>query len=154
MGAKTLTKASITAKAAAMGVPMVIAIADESGVLKAFNRMDGAPLLSVDLAKDKAYTAAAYGIAPHVWYDFIKDDPPLLHGIVKTPRLIVFGGGYPIEVDGAVVGAIGVGFGIALMVWPEAGVALVGLLLGIGALIAGIGELITAFGPRKIAHPA
>lgn len=123
MGAKTLTKASITAeaaeivlkgaaaKAAAMGVPMVIAIADESGVLKAFNRMDGAPLLSVDLAKDKAYTAAAYGIATHVWYDFIKDDPPLLHGIVKTPRLIVFGGGYPIEVDGAVVGAIGVSGG-------------------------------------------
>jgi len=123
MGAKTLTKTSITtegaadvlaaatAKAAAMGVPMCIAIVDESGVLKAFSRMDGAPMLSVDLAKDKAYTAAAYGIATHVWFDFIKDDPPLLHGIIKTPRLIVFGGGYPIQVGGAVVGAIGVSGG-------------------------------------------
>ncbi len=123
MGAKTLTKMSITAEAAAealhgaadkaraMGVPMVIAVADESGVLKAFTRMDGAPLLSVDLAIDKAYTAAAFGMPTHAWFEFIKDDPPLLHGIVKTPRLIVFGGGYPIEIDGAVVGAIGVSGG-------------------------------------------
>jgi uncharacterized protein GlcG (DUF336 family) len=123
MGAKTLTKTSITAEAAAeavrgaadkaraMGVPMVIAVADESGVLKAFTRMDGAPLLSVDLAIDKAYTAAAFGMPTHAWFEFIKDDPPLLHGIVKTPRLIVFGGGYPIEIDGAVVGAIGVSGG-------------------------------------------
>jgi uncharacterized protein GlcG (DUF336 family) len=121
--AKTTTKSSITsegaeavlkaaaAKAEAMGIPMVIAIVDESGVLKAFQRMDGAPLLSVELATDKAYTAAAYGFPTHGWFDFIKDDPPLLHGIIKTPRLIVFGGGYPITVDGAVVGGIGVSGG-------------------------------------------
>lgn len=121
--ARTFTKGSITASAAAevlrgaeakaaeMGVPMVIAVADESGVLKAYTRMDGAPLLSVELAQDKAYTAAAYGIATHTWHDFIKGDPPLLHGIVKTPRLIVFGGGYPIEIDGVVVGGVGVSGG-------------------------------------------
>lgn len=123
MGAATFTKGSITAaaaaevlrgaaaKAAEMGVPMVIAVVDESGVLKAFSRMDGAPLLSVELAKDKAYTAAAYGIPTHTWHDFIKGDPPLLHGIVHTPRLIVFGGGYPIELDGGVVGGVGVSGG-------------------------------------------
>jgi uncharacterized protein GlcG (DUF336 family) len=123
MGAKTINKPSITAegaadvlrgaveKAAAMSTPMCIAVVDESGVLKAFTRMDGAPMLSVDLAKDKAYTSAAYGLATHVWHEFIKDDPPLLHGIVKTPRLIVFGGGFPIEVDGVVVGAVGVSGG-------------------------------------------
>ena len=123
MGGKTLTKASITAeaavdairaaekKAAEIGVPMCIAVCDESGVLKAFKRMDGAALLSVDIAQDKAYTAVSFGIPTHGWFDFIKDDPPLLHGIVKTPRLIVFGGGYPIQIDGAVVGAIGVSGG-------------------------------------------
>lgn len=123
MKARTVARASISSdaaqemlraaerKAAEMGVPMVIAIVDESGVLKAFSRMDGAPLLSVDIAKDKAYTAAAYGFPTHGWFDFIKDDPPLLHGIVKTPRLIVFGGGYPIELDGGVVGGIGVSGG-------------------------------------------
>src|ERR1700754_4308228 len=121
--ARTLTKASITAEAAAeairaaeakaaeIGVPMVIAVVDESGVLKAFSRMDGAALLSVDIAQDKAYTAAAFGISTDTWHNFIKDDPPLLHGIVKTPRLIVFGGGYPLQVDGANVGGIGVSGG-------------------------------------------
>ena len=108
--AKALIEAA-EAKAAEIGVPMVIAVADESGVLKAFSRMDGAPLLSVDLARDKAYTAAAYGIPTDAWYEFVKNDPPLLHGIIKTPRLIVFGGGYPIELKGAVVGGIGVSGG-------------------------------------------
>jgi uncharacterized protein GlcG (DUF336 family) len=99
------------AAAETMGTPMVIAVVDESGVQKAFRRMDGAPLLSVDIAADKAYTAVAFGIPTHGWFDFIKNDPPLLHGIVKTPRLVVFGGGYPLTVGGQVVGAIGVSGG-------------------------------------------
>ncbi|MBX3485359.1 heme-binding protein [Phenylobacterium sp.] len=137
MGAKTISKASITAEAAQaviraaeakaveIGVPMVIAVVDESGVLKAFSRMDGAALLSVDIAQDKAYTAAAFGISTDTWFNFIKDDPPLLHGIVKTPRLIVFGGGYPLQVDGANVGGIGVSGGHYEqdMVVAQAGVA-------------------------------
>lgn len=123
MTADTVQKASISsaaaqrmlaaaiAKAAEIQVPAVIAMVDESGQLKAFTRMDGAPLLSIQLAQDKAYTAAAFGLATHQWFDFIKEDPPLLHGIVKTPRLIVFGGGYPISIDDAVVGGVGVSGG-------------------------------------------
>lgn len=119
----TVTKNSITQEAAdvllaaaktaadEIGVPMVIAVVDESGVLKAFRRMDGAALLSVEIAKDKAYTAVAFGIPTHGWFDFIKNDPPLLHGIVHTPRLVVFGGGYPVSVDGQVIGGIGVSGG-------------------------------------------
>jgi uncharacterized protein GlcG (DUF336 family) len=99
------------AKSREMGAAMVIAVVDESGTLKAFSQMDGAPLLSVDIAKDKAYTAVAFGIPTHQWFDFIKDDPPLMHGITKTPRLIVFGGGFPITEDGQVVGGIGVSGG-------------------------------------------
>jgi len=48
-------------KAAELGVPMVVAVCDESGVLKAFSRMDGAALLSVQITQDKAYTVAAIG---------------------------------------------------------------------------------------------
>ena len=103
--------AAAEAKAVEIGVPMVIAVVDESGVLKAFSRMDGAALLSVDIARDKAYTAVAFGIPTHEWFNFIKDDPPLLHGITKTPRLIVFGGGFPLHSDGAVIGGIGVSGG-------------------------------------------
>ena len=120
---KSITKKSIageTAKrlieageaaARELGVPMVIAIVDESGILKAYSRMDGAALLSVGIAQDKAYTSVSFGIATHEWFEFVKNDPPLLHGIVKTPRLVVFGGGYPIKIDGAIVGGIGVSGG-------------------------------------------
>ena len=103
--------AAAQAKATEMGLPMVIAVVDESGTLKAFSRMDGAALLSVDIAKDKAYTAIAFGIPTDAWFDFIKDDPPLLHGITKVPRLMVFGGGYPLKVGDAIVGGIGVSGG-------------------------------------------
>lgn len=98
-------------KAEEMGKPMVIAIVDEAGELKAFERMDGAPFLSVKLAQDKAYTAASFSMPSHAWHDFIKDDEPLLHGIVHTDRLVVFGGGYPIMIDGEMVGGIGVSGG-------------------------------------------
>src|ERR1700750_685749 len=81
--------AAAEAKAREIETPMDIAIVDESGVLKAFSRMDGAPLLSIDLAVDKAYTAAAFGIPTSAWFDMIKDDPPLLHNMLKTPRLVV-----------------------------------------------------------------
>ncbi|HTO41729.1 MAG TPA: heme-binding protein [Rhizomicrobium sp.] len=120
---KTLTKKSIAAETAKaliaagevaakeLGVPMVISIVDESCILKAFSRMDGAALLSVEIATDKAYTSVSFGIATHEWFEFVKNDPPLLHGIVKTPRLVVFGGGYPIKIDGEIVGGIGVSGG-------------------------------------------
>ena len=98
-------------KAAEQGLKMCIAITDESGDLKAFRRMDGAPKLSIQIAEDKAYTAASFGLPTHVWFDFIKNDPPLLHGITHTPRLIVFGGGFPIVLEGEVVGAIGLSGG-------------------------------------------
>jgi uncharacterized protein GlcG (DUF336 family) len=123
MSDQTFQKASITlaaaarivaaaeAKAREMKIPMCIAVVDSDGTLKAFSRMDGAALLSVQIAQDKAYTAIAFGMATHEWFDFIKDDAPLLHGIVKTDRLIVFGGGYPMKIDGAVVGGIGVSGG-------------------------------------------
>jgi uncharacterized protein GlcG (DUF336 family) len=98
--------------AAGMGKAFVIAVVDESGVLKAFSRMDGAPLLSVKIAQDKAYTAAGFGLSTDGWHDFIKDDPPLAAGAPSgIDRLVIFGGGYPVLVGEAVVGGIGVSGG-------------------------------------------
>ena len=108
--AETLMRGAVE-KAQAMGIPMCIAITDPSGTLVQFLRMDRAPLLSVNIAQDKAYTAVSFGMATHEWHDFIKEDAPLLHGIVHTPRLVVFGGGYPVKVDGELVGGIGVSGG-------------------------------------------
>lgn len=94
-----------------LGIPFSIAIVDKPGNLKAFNAMDGAPVLSLEIAQNKAFSAAAYNRATHEWYDRLKDDPPLLHGIVHTPRLVIFGGGYPIKINNELIGGIGVSGG-------------------------------------------
>jgi uncharacterized protein GlcG (DUF336 family) len=122
--AHVFEKASITAatahkmieaaarKADELGQPMVIAVVDESGVLKALLRMDRAPLLSVQVAQDKAYTAAGFGIPTDQWHEFIKNDPPLAAGATSgIARLVVFGGGYPIKVADRIIGGIGVSGG-------------------------------------------
>ena len=66
-------------KAAEIEVPMVIAVCDESGVLKAFSRMDGAALLSVQIAQEKTYTAAGFGLSTDAWHGFIKAASLPLH---------------------------------------------------------------------------
>jgi uncharacterized protein GlcG (DUF336 family) len=99
------------ARAKELGLAMSIAVVDEAGDLCAFRRMQGAARLTIEIATNKAYTSASFGMPTHAWFDFIKDDPPLLHGITHTPRLIVFGGGYPITEDGKVIGAIGLSGG-------------------------------------------
>src|ERR1700677_2402509 len=98
------------AKAKALGVPQIVAILDESGLLKAFHRMDGAPLISIEVSQNKAYTALL-GAPSQDFFNRIKDDPALLAGAPHIPRIAVFGGGLPIKVDGAVVGGIGVSGG-------------------------------------------
>jgi uncharacterized protein GlcG (DUF336 family) len=85
-----------------------IAVVDNAGHLLSYDRMDGAPLISGPLAQDKAYTAAANGLATHEWWDMIEPHPVLVHGVNKIDRLIVFGGGVSVRLDGAVVGAVGV----------------------------------------------
>ena len=99
-------------KADEIGQSMVIAVVDESGVLKALLRMDGAPFLSIQVAQDKAYTAAGFGLPTDQWHDFIKNDPPLAAGATSgIDRLVIFGGGYPIKVADRIIGGIGVSGG-------------------------------------------
>jgi uncharacterized protein GlcG (DUF336 family) len=100
------------ARAAELGVPSVIAVCDTAGVLKAYTRMDGAALMCVQVAQDKAYTAVGFGLPSHEWHNFIKDDAPLSAGApAGVDRLIVFGGGYPVVIDEVVVGGLGVSGG-------------------------------------------
>ena len=108
--AKAMIEAS-EAKAREIGVPMCTAIADPDGNLKAFSRMDGAALLSIKIAQDKAYTAIAFGLSTKDWWQFIKDDGPLLHGITHAERLVIYEGGIPVQKDGEIVGGIGVSGG-------------------------------------------
>jgi uncharacterized protein GlcG (DUF336 family) len=101
---------SAVAKANSLGVPQIVAVLDESGHLKAFCRMDGAPLISIEVCQNKAYTALL-GAPSHEFYNRIKDNPALAAGLPNLARIAPFGGGYPVRIDGTVVGAIGVSGG-------------------------------------------
>jgi uncharacterized protein GlcG (DUF336 family) len=99
-------------QAEAIGVPMCIAITDESGNLIAFERMDGGKVTSTTIAIDKSYTASAAKKATHEYGASSQPGSPA-YGINSAigGRLMVVGGGLPIAVDGAVVGGIGVSSG-------------------------------------------
>lgn len=104
--------AACVAKATERDGAYVIVVVDESGVVKASLRMDGAPLLSVQVATDKAYTAVGFNMPTGAWYDFIDNDGPLRLGApTGIDRLVVFGGGLPLVVDGQTIGAVGVSGG-------------------------------------------
>jgi uncharacterized protein GlcG (DUF336 family) len=94
------------AKARELGVTENVAILDDGGNLKAFSRMDGAPILCIEIAQNKAYTAL-FGISTQELFNFIQGDPSLLAGMPTLPRMAAWGGGFPIKVNGEVVGAIG-----------------------------------------------
>jgi uncharacterized protein GlcG (DUF336 family) len=95
------------AKAKELGVTENVAILDDGGNLKAFSRMDGAPIPTIEMAQNKAYTALL-GVSTQDFFNFIQGDPSLLAGIPTLARMAAWGGGFPIKVDGEVVGAIGV----------------------------------------------
>jgi uncharacterized protein GlcG (DUF336 family) len=91
-----------------IGVPMCIAVADESGNLIAFTRLDGAKVLSVSLAQDKAFTAAVSRRGTHE-YNASAVPGKLAFGIQSAcgGRFSTVGGGLPVAVANAVVGGIG-----------------------------------------------
>ena len=93
------------AKARELGVTENVAILDDGGNLKAFRRMDGVPILCIEMAQNRAYTAL-FGVSTQDFFNFIKGDPSLLAGIPTLARVAAWGGGFPIEVNGEVVGAI------------------------------------------------
>src|ERR1700680_2758244 len=95
------------AKARDLGVHENVAIIDDGGNLKAFARMDGASVPTIEIAQRKAYTAL-FGVSTQDFFNFIQGDASLLAGTPALPRVAAWGGGFPIQVDGEIVGAIGV----------------------------------------------
>lgn len=104
--------AGAAAHAQEIGVPMCIAIVDESAQLIAFERMEGGKVTSTTIALDKAFTAAGAKKATHEYGASSQPGSPA-YGIFSAigGRLMVVGGGLPVSFDGAVVGGIGVSSG-------------------------------------------
>ncbi|MBY0454361.1 MAG: heme-binding protein [Burkholderiaceae bacterium] len=98
--------------ASALGVAVNVAVVDAAGVLAAFARMPGAPLHSVDIAIDKAYTSASFGLPTSQWHQALAGHSAAVReGIVLRPRFVAFGGGLPLLENGVRIGAIGVSGG-------------------------------------------
>ena len=70
------------AKAKELGVVENVTILDDGGNLKAFSRMDGAPIPTIEMAQNKAYTALL-GVSTQDFFNFIQSDPSLLSGIPR-----------------------------------------------------------------------
>lgn len=104
----------IEEKANEIGVPMVFSAVDEGANLIYFQRMEGALLISNKVSQDKAYTACVLKCPTAALADITKPGEALwsLHNS-GDGRIVCFGGGYPVEVDGKIIGAIGVSGGSA-----------------------------------------
>lgn len=93
-------------------VPMVIAVVDAGGNLVAQQRMDGALLVSVDISRNKAYSAVAVKIPTHELAVAAQPGQSLF-GIHNADggRIVIFGGGFPLFARSGLVGGIGVSGG-------------------------------------------
>ena len=94
--------------AEAKGWRINAAVVDRGGNLMAFARMPGAFIHSIDLAIDKAFTAASFGFPTKQWMAAVGHDEGMKLGFSSRPRLIVFGGGLPIPTGDDWIGGIGV----------------------------------------------
>ncbi len=96
-------------KAVQLGVNMDIAVVDAGGNLKAFLRMDGAWLGSIDIAVKKARTARLFDMPTGDIGGLSQPGGPLYGIEHSNGGLVTFPGGVPLRAsDGTVIGAVGV----------------------------------------------
>lgn len=95
-------------KAQELRIPYNIAVVDAGGGLILHVRMDGAWLGSVDIAIDKAWTSRAFDMPTDAIARLTQSGQPGFGlNTTNASRVVIFGGGLPIRVDGNVIGAVG-----------------------------------------------
>jgi uncharacterized protein GlcG (DUF336 family) len=101
-----------TAKAKEIGIAASVVVLDAAGHLKAFSRMDGAWLGSIDVAMKKAKTSVLFEIETQNVWEVCKPGAQA-HGLEQTnDGLVTFAGGIPLKAPGGqLLGAIGVSGG-------------------------------------------
>ena len=111
-GEAKLMIATAEKKSAEIGIPMCIAVTDESGNLIEFSRMDGGKVSSISIAIDKAFTAAAAKNATSFYNEMCRPGSPTF-GIHTSNQghFSIIGGGLPVKSGTAVVGGIGASSG-------------------------------------------
>jgi uncharacterized protein GlcG (DUF336 family) len=100
------------AKATSLGIPYNVAVVDAGGHLLAFSRQDGALIGSIDLAIDKAVTARIFDKATSDLAELSQSGKPLFGiEVSNSGKVVIFGGGIPVTIDGHIVGAVGTSAG-------------------------------------------
>jgi uncharacterized protein GlcG (DUF336 family) len=115
-------------KATELRIPYNIAVVDAGGGLVSHVRMDGAWLGSVDIAINKAWTARAFDASTEDLAAMTQSGQQGF-GLNTTngSKVVIFGGGIPIKLDGAVIGAVGASGGTVEQDVAVARAALAGL---------------------------
>jgi uncharacterized protein GlcG (DUF336 family) len=90
------------------GYKVSVSVADRAGVLRAMSRADGAGPHTVDSSRKKAYTAASLRRSTTELAELINKVPTLQALGKMNDHVLMLGGGFPIEIDGEIVGGIGV----------------------------------------------
>jgi uncharacterized protein GlcG (DUF336 family) len=101
----------VLATARKYGLEVTIAVVDSSGDLVAAARQDLAAYASFDAARKKACTAAALKLPTAALTEMIANDPIGQRALAANPELLAVPGGFPLFLDGACIGAIGVAGG-------------------------------------------
>lgn len=102
------------AEARILRVAMTVAVVDSGDQLVAFERMDGADLVGVTLARDKAFTALVNRMPTRDLAPVVQPGTEFYgYDSIAGGRTIVFAGGMPLEREGVLVGAVGVSGGDA-----------------------------------------
>jgi uncharacterized protein GlcG (DUF336 family) len=105
LAAARAVMAAVEAEARALGVAMTCAVVDSGDQLVAFERMDGADLVGVTLARDKAFTALLNRMPTRDLAPIVQPGTEYYgYDSVAGGRTIVFAGGMPLERDGVLVG--------------------------------------------------
>jgi uncharacterized protein GlcG (DUF336 family) len=94
-------------KAKEIGIGMTLTVCDAAGNLVVLQRMDDAALVSLEIAVNKARTAVYGKIPTGEWATRFKGTDPLIPPLFFHSGWITFGGGYPVIVEGKIIGGIG-----------------------------------------------
>jgi uncharacterized protein GlcG (DUF336 family) len=131
-----LCKATLD-KASELGLHMVVAVCDPGGNLLALLRSPRSFLVSVGVAQDKAFTCAQFACMPtdRVNEMITRSGETVRLGVMLRPRMVTFGGGVPVIVDGEPVAAMGVSGGSEAddLACVRAGLAAIGAETNVGA---------------------
>ena len=98
------------ADARRQNIPMAVAVVDTAGMLVAYERMDNTQTASVQVAQDKAASAAMYRRSTKVFQDLIAGGGVGLR-VLQLRGSVGVEGGLPLVIDGKIIGAIGVSGG-------------------------------------------